>query len=421
MFEFTSDRCWSVCILLLWHIHANCQQLKSVSLQRIDITLPCDPIEARNSPELYIYPESGDVALPLAVENYNRVYYYSVPISSLFSLEYMNEIQIPDRYRDKRCRIVYLSSGEAKGGEFIIDSDLDGQLSDEEIAPAEGEEPVGMEVFLNEKGYEPVSIPLSLLVALEPAGLVLHLRNLTRHLVKVVRGDTLFQALITHGAGYSQFVVETEDLEGGRRRKYYFRIGEPFIFNDTLRVLEDVDLVNNTINFRTLGSDQMAYGYREGYYVNVADIQGIVDREWKKRYGSDPVEAGYYLFYFWAPWLDRSLINVDFVHEIQDSISGKDMIRFVSVPMPKREEKIGQLDSICKLLTLDYFYIPEIRYDLHCLKRKRRFESGCHLHELLTANSFPLFILVDRTGKILYRSNGRNDQEELFELLRTAG
>jgi thiol-disulfide isomerase/thioredoxin len=119
-------------------------------------------------------------------------------------------------------------------------------------------------------------------------------------------------------------------------------------------------------------------------------------------FDNDSVRGKVALIQFWATWCQFCKRDEDAVNDIAKEFAAKGLVVLaVNVGEPKKKVKKYLVDSprTCKIVLMD----------------------DTNLAAMFTATSYPLYVLIDRDGKIADTQRGAGGEDALYRLLRKAG
>lgn len=188
-----------------------------------------------------------------------------------------------------------------------------------------------------------------------------------------------------------------------------YSLNEPFLLGDHHYKLVKLDLAGPVATFDKLPRDEIAYGYREGYYVSVPEAA---------RLSALTPSQQTTLYYFYGTWCGPCVKNIDKTKAIQDYVKATPDLemQYVATGYSAYEEEKEKLADFIKRhhLLENQLYISF--KDRTSCPQAIAFKKDCDLLGLLRITSYPTYVLVDAQGRIVYR--GANADDELLRLLQ---
>lgn len=189
-------------------------------------------------------------------------------------------------------------------------------------------------------------------------------------------------------------------------------IGEPFYFNGKLRVLNDLNIFKQTVELRTLGNDELPFGYRIGYYINMPKL---MDLSTTATYPINWSTPEYFLLYFWGHWCQPCMKKLPETKKLAADLKKSDKVAMISYPLVFSSKDLPKLE---KLIQKDSFLCPQVVQNTELftlcddVKNSKPFINGCNVISLVRNHEYPTYILINRRGKILFRGPNKNNELE---------
>jgi thiol-disulfide isomerase/thioredoxin len=244
----------------------------------------------------------------------------------------------------------------------------------------------------------------------------IYCRNLTKFTLKQPLEDSTLSIDILTNYMYPNFKIKTLSLESDSVEWQNVIIGEPFYFNGKLRVLNNLNVFNQTVELRTLAKNELPFGYRTGYYIN---MPRLIELSAQASYPINWSTPEYFLLYFWGHWCQPCTKKMPETKKMAADLSRSGKIAMISYPMILSSKDLPKLE---KWIQKDSFLCPQVIQNValfttcEAAKNNKPFINSCNVISLVHNHEYPTFILVNRKGKILFR--GANKNNELTQVLK---
>jgi thiol-disulfide isomerase/thioredoxin len=241
---------------------------------------------------------------------------------------------------------------------------------------------------------------------------MVYCRNLTKFTLKQPLEDTTLTIDILANYLYPNFKIKTQSLTSDSVELQNIVIGEPFYFNGKLRVLNNLNIFKQTVELRTLGKDELPFGYRVGYYLN---MPRLMDLSATATYPINWSTPEYYLLYFWGHWCQPCMKKLPETKKLAADLWYSKKVAMISYPMVFSNKDLPKLE---KLIQKDSFLCPQVVQNAALftlcddVENAKPFINGCNVISLVRNHEYPTYILINRRGKILFRGPNKNNELE---------
>ena len=241
---------------------------------------------------------------------------------------------------------------------------------------------------------------------------LVYCRNLTKFILKQPLEDTTLSIDIFANYFSPNFKIRTLSLTSDSVELQNIVIGEPFYFNGKLRVLNDLNIFKQTVELRTLGNDELPFGYRIGYYINMPKL---MDLSATATYPINWSTPEYFLLYFWGHWCQPCMKKLPETKKLAADLKKSDKVAMISYPLVFSSKDLPKLE---KLIQKDSFLCPQVVQNTELftlcddVKNSKPFINGCNVISLVRNHEYPTYILINRRGKILFRGPNKNNELE---------
>jgi thiol-disulfide isomerase/thioredoxin len=211
-------------------------------------------------------------------------------------------------------------------------------------------------------------------------------------------GDTLANFVIRpYMIPQNNIVLERTSLaSSSTNNKESLQFGEPFELFKKYYKLSKIDLKSKSIILEKVLYEEFKFGYKENRFVeNFKEL--LAKKEKNLLNKADKINnTDYYIFYFWGEWCQPCLKNID-NNKSKFSILDLNKTNFINVALAtSQESKLRTIDLINKRKINGLHLIENINLDSELLISK------------LSVVTYPSYIVIYKTGKIIYRSDENN-------------
>jgi thiol-disulfide isomerase/thioredoxin len=347
--------------------------------------------------------------------NFDHVTVYYVTGGTLFNC------YLPEKLRWKRFDLIL---AEKKDGSLWVSVDENGNrdFSDDVLDRVWLGKPMFRMLNLVKDSTGAIfQTPVEISVKSYNGDFEISLSNLSKFSLSYNLEDTILNIGILTNFYNTNFKLTTDNLATGKLEDQVFLMNEPFLFNGKLRVLENLDILNQTVELRTLASDELPYGYREGYYVNMDRLIELTEAdsnmldcsiEWKK--------YDYFLLDFWGQWCQPCLEKTGEVKQMYEMFEKTGKVKLISYPVILGKKKINtELTELGKCIAERNLPCPQkLQFLTGGGGCSLKFTEGNTVTTLFRVSEFPTYVLIDKKGKIFYwGSDKRHElQRELYAM-----
>ncbi len=211
-------------------------------------------------------------------------------------------------------------------------------------------------------------------------------------------GDTLANFVIRpYMIPQNNIVLERTSLaSSSTNNKESLQFGEPFELFKKYYKLSKIDLKSKSIILEKVLYEEFKFGYKENRFVeNFKEL--LAKKEKNLLNKADKINnTDYYIFYFWGEWCQPCLKNID-NNKSKFSILDLNKTNFINVALAtSQESKLRTIDLINKRKINGLHLIENMMLDSELLISK------------LSVVTYPSYIVIYKTGKIIYRSDENN-------------
>jgi thiol-disulfide isomerase/thioredoxin len=347
------------------------------------------------------------------------VFLYKFGLDWLFeSNTYLLSVIEENNYLVAHNLVVAIQS-KGKLYNIIVDENGNNDFRDDRIISAKRGETMykKLQLLMDSTSNFYCEIPVEMGIENTPSGTPrVHCRNLTKFTLKQPLEDSTLSVDILVNYLYPNFKINAPGLTSDSVELQNIVIGEPFYFNGKLRVLNNLNVFKQTVELRTLGKDELPFGYRTGYYINMARLMEL---SVAATYPIDWSTPEYFLLYFWGHWCQPCMKKLPETKKLAANLSHSSKVAMISYPMVFASKDLPKLE---KWIQKDSFLCPHVVQNAELfslcddVKNGKPFINSCNVIGLVRNHQYPTYILINRRGKILYR--GANERNQLEELLK---
>lgn len=368
-----------------------------------------NPYQIQNGQDsLKDYFSGKMVPIPMALRGHSYI-----PFDVFYF--FPNDAYLNTFYRTERnagpfglfCKI--LSDNKA---ELVFDSNADFNYNDEKKDTIlTNTEILLTKVFSfsdNGKKYN-IEVPFNVHLFSEDNKFVkLDIQNLLMYELRYKLGpDSLKIDINTHN-----HFVNCRYVQPGKDSIISFRIGEPFLFKKTWFELQNLNLCENTVDLVELSGDKI-YGYSEGQYVSMTELKRITDQHYLTEDKVDWEAFDFYLLHFWGEWCSPCVVEVPKIVQLESQLKKKNKVQIVHFPFVYRKDLLQRTIQFIEESNMSG---PQSLCGAMDCEPDDLLNETCFASNYLRISSFPSYILVDKFGKIHFKSNLQMGPERLDKL-----
>jgi len=178
--------------------------------------------------------------------------------------------------------------------------------------------------------------------------------------------------------------------------KEFLQFGEPFELFKNYYKLSKIDIKSKSIIIEKVLFEEFKFGYKKNKFVeNFKELLAKKERNLLNKEGKIS-NTDYYIFYFWGEWCQPCLKNID-NNKSTFSILDLNKINFINIALAtSQESELRTIDLINKRKISGLHIIENMNLDSEMLISK------------LNVITYPSYVVIDKTGKIIYRSDENN-------------
>jgi len=178
--------------------------------------------------------------------------------------------------------------------------------------------------------------------------------------------------------------------------KEFLQFGEPFELFKNYYKLSKIDIKSKSIIIEKVLFEEFKFGYKKNKFVeNFKELLAKKERNLLNKEGKIS-NTDYYIFYFWGEWCQPCLKNID-NNKSTFSILDLNKINFINIALATSQES--------ELRTIDLINKRKIS-GLHIIENMNLYSEM--LISKLNVITYPSYVVIDKTGKIIYRSDENN-------------
>ncbi|MGM0635726.1 MAG: TlpA family protein disulfide reductase [Bacteroidota bacterium] len=180
----------------------------------------------------------------------------------------------------------------------------------------------------------------------------------------------------------------------------------PYKFGEILNIdfedfkLESTSITGNSVLLKHKGRNEQPSGVKEGFFMPAVEFEDFDGT--KTAVLQDSTE--YSLLYFWTTWSTNSLKNTDDIKLWKSQLENPGKITILGVAVDANLGAAKRME-VRRKMNWKNLYIDESK------------PSGLEQIQQLKLDSYPVFILLDKEGKILRRTHHFKEIEKEFSAL----
>lgn len=179
----------------------------------------------------------------------------------------------------------------------------------------------------------------------------------------------------------------------------YYNIGDIITIKQESFVIEGINTTNDTLSLRKPLKNEMQFGNSAGQKIRYSKALNIEGEEL-----AFPVKGKLTLLDFWGTWCAPCKELTPDLKLFQKKYTNK--VQLISVAYDQNQKTVKQYIDVNKLAWSHVF---------------QGYDEGKHpLIEQFNISSYPTFILIDSSGKILHRGDGKEALTEIDDLLQNS-
>lgn len=185
--------------------------------------------------------------------------------------------------------------------------------------------------------------------------------------------------------------------------------GESFEILDSYFSLSNLQLSSKSITLEAKSYEEGRFGYKSGKLVeNFEDSKrhirtNLIDK------GKAIYSTEYYLLYFWGEWCHPCLKKIESNKKLFAKLNLQ-KVNLINIALSRNQQsKLNTINLIQKNQILGF----------HIIENQTSLSDG--LIQKLNVSTYPSYIIIDRKGMIIFRSDELNSNKQLEEVLIEKG
>lgn len=202
-------------------------------------------------------------------------------------------------------------------------------------------------------------------------------------------------------------------MSSGQSELANYTLNEPFEVSGKWYKLVNLDIIAQTIQLISLPENEPVYGYKKGYFVDLESLKTLCLKSESDDFESiNDIGEKHVLLYFWGTWCAPCIHNIEAHAELTHRLSLKDSVTILNFPFLLMENDRKMLAELTGKSDVDPIQIIQ-HYEKGYYPENTEQDQPQIVLDLLKVSTFPEYILLDRTGKILFRGNNKNRELQL--------
>jgi len=193
----------------------------------------------------------------------------------------------------------------------------------------------------------------------------------------------------------TQLLIQSDKMNDGMKSKRVvpYSVGDLISFDNLQYRFENVSTWGDTISLKYLGINKRPEGFLSGTYLPKTKIQTIDNKD----FNFDKYRGKYVLIDFWGSWCIPCIKVIPRIAEVNAKYKTRGLV-MVSVAY---DDNISKLKELIESNHMNWIHLIQS-------------EKNAEFVDKLKVSSFPTLILVDPTGKILYRDKSIDEIDEIL-------
>jgi thiol-disulfide isomerase/thioredoxin len=328
-------------LVLCLHLVANCQNDTTLTLVKSELNFPTQILESEfvlASPIFIEDTSQTSYVLP-DIDGKKQIYKFGLDIL----LPQDKGIQATFNNRQKEFNLCLIQKAASSNIFFLlIDENANKNFLDEVVDTIAVGLPAykKLNLLIDSLADLRFSIPLQIEINRLGGQIEISCKNLTKYELVYPLEDTIIRLNLLTNFWYVNFKIRDVSLKDNKVKIQNIRLNEPFFFNGKLRILNNLDLLEGRVEFRTLRSDEVPFGYREGYYLDMERLKSFSDSYLTSSSSCSVswIRPKYFLLYFWGNWCFPCMNRIEEIKRLSENLQAKDEIALLSYPTIFKEK-----------------------------------------------------------------------------------